>query len=500
MERLEEIKAWVNALSTAERRFVTLLGKARAGEAGSQQLELFDWLCRADPSEKVPPSLQNNLPKLIQRLKDLLLDVWHLLEKRHSMDAKLNAQLSEIALLNQRGLLASAQRRLKRTQVQAIEACRYDLAWRCVTITRKTMIESGPVNLKQKLLELQQSEEDILAALLNLQKLRTRHDRMRSIAWRTIAKRDPGIEAEIKALIQDLPLEDLWQSGPWLERSLAGNILGMIALYEGQHATAFKHYRALAEAWIPQVAWQLDEAPLFMMICRNYQNACFFHSQGVKELEQNISILSSFSHLPPPQKLNHQYLLYTGRLALLLSQAHFDLLPAIQPEILNWIQKELPHIGEVKAIPLLYNFAVAEFLNENFSAANRLVQQILQLPNREVREDVRNFCRIFQVILHYELQDDNLNDYLIRSGKRHFAKISAEDQFERCVLNCLSKMSKASTPSETQTPLNLLLQEIDALLNETKILGLMETRLWVQAKLTGERLPSVYKNAITVEK
>ncbi|MFN8396256.1 MAG: hypothetical protein U0176_16625 [Bacteroidia bacterium] len=55
---------------------VKLLGKARAGNAESQQLELLDWINRAEadanPSQRAP--FRNNLPTVSNRLKDLILD------------------------------------------------------------------------------------------------------------------------------------------------------------------------------------------------------------------------------------------------------------------------------------------------------------------------------------------------------------------------------------------------------------------------------------------
>src|ERR1044072_2091527 len=99
METLEELKKWVDSLSTAEKRFVTLIGKARAGSSLSQQLKLFDWLNRARENEldSPPAEFLKNLPTVSMRLKDLMLDGLRLLHKEDNTEAMLRTTLDEIA-------------------------------------------------------------------------------------------------------------------------------------------------------------------------------------------------------------------------------------------------------------------------------------------------------------------------------------------------------------------------------------------------------------------
>ncbi len=76
MEPPEELRKWVEILTTAEKRFVKILGKARSGAKDSQQLELFDWINQTSPGEILPADtgLAKNLATVSNRLKDLILD------------------------------------------------------------------------------------------------------------------------------------------------------------------------------------------------------------------------------------------------------------------------------------------------------------------------------------------------------------------------------------------------------------------------------------------
>ena len=105
MEIAEELKKWVQALSTAEKRFVKLQGKSRAG-SDSQLLGLFDWLNRAQENEPVPAdaAFLRNLPTLSIRLRSLILDSLRLLRKDDSVDSRLQTMMNEIALMQSKKL------------------------------------------------------------------------------------------------------------------------------------------------------------------------------------------------------------------------------------------------------------------------------------------------------------------------------------------------------------------------------------------------------------
>lgn len=500
MEWLEEIKIWVAGLDGSEKRFITLLGKARAGAGGSQHLQLFDWLKKNGGWEELPQALRKQLPTLIQRLRHLIIDGLRLLDKGHHTASRLHAEMQAHHLLHQKGLLSPALRTLQRTETLAFEACRFDVVLQCCALLRQLELEKASGDSYKILEAIRLREEHALQELSALIGLRQQHDRLLTLGGLAMAARNSPFEQEVKRVKKSVPLEKLWKEGHWLARALAGNLLGFIDLFEKNHEAAMLRYRILLQEWEAAPERQRDEAALFLNLCKNYQNACFLHPQGEKEMAESLGHLPLLSHLPPPLAIEQQSMLYRARVLHILTQGRFELLPSTRPEIVSWIRKEGHRLGDAKTVVLLFNLAVAEFLHENFSEAARLVTQIQQVGAGSAREDILNFCRVFQAILHYEMEHSDLNEYLIRSARRHFSKKSHADKFELSVLKCLGTLSRSPSTAERKKAWAALETELDSIAEGLaaahQIVGLMETRLWLRARQKGKPLQAVYAEAL----
>jgi hypothetical protein len=107
MEAPDELRKRVEILTISEKRFITLLGKAKSGAKPSQHLTLFAWLNQADQSSATPEdaSFLHNLPTVSLRLKELILDGLRLLHKEDNTDALLRTTIDEIAILLEKKLL-----------------------------------------------------------------------------------------------------------------------------------------------------------------------------------------------------------------------------------------------------------------------------------------------------------------------------------------------------------------------------------------------------------
>src|SRR5687768_6319688 len=112
---------------------MNLIGKARAG-SGSQVLELFNWLNKSGDEETIPDktTFRANLPTLVVRLREHMLDSLRLLHKESDINATLRTSLSDIAILQSKKLWTAAARQLRKTKKLAIETSRYTYVLQCI--------------------------------------------------------------------------------------------------------------------------------------------------------------------------------------------------------------------------------------------------------------------------------------------------------------------------------------------------------------------------------
>lgn len=500
MESSDELKKWVNALTVSEKRFVKLLGKARSGSS-SQVLDLFDLLNKADgDSSAARKLLRQSLPTVSARLKDLVLDGLRLLHKEDNTDALLRTTLDEIAVLHEKKLHRAASRQIKRTRRLAIETCRYGFAHQCIEWELKTITAVNPGEAREELKKLREEEIAVLKKQDDLRNLRSRHDILLTIIKQFSLHRGPKVLAEVNEQAEDESVYRLSQSGGYVEQAYAVNILGIRDLYERKPMAALVRYKQLLKLWKAHPEWQRDQTELLLQLCRYYQFACYYSPVDWDEARGYMDMLRDFKGLSPQARCDFERMLYHNQFILSLNSGKLDSVKTLIPEIENWLEREANRLSETQVLPFLHNFAVTQFLIGNNAAANKIVTRILNMPNRNARTDIREFALVLQVVLQYELEHEQLSEYLTRAGKRHFSKASAEINFELVVIKHLDVLMRKPAPGAVTKSLNVLIRELDQLAEQSKdgipLLGLNEIRMWAESKKTGIPLRTIFLNAV----
>lgn len=498
MEPLSELKKWTESLTVAEKRFIKLLGKARAGAAASQQLELFDWLNRSQGAEakSANPKFAKNLPTVSIRLKDLILDGLRLLHKEDNIDALLRTTLDEIAILHEKKINRTVTKQLRRAKKLAMDTCRYSFVLQCIDWEYKIAQTTIAVSTAEYLAKLREEEQTQLKKFSDQRELQYIHSSILTLMRQSLFSRDVKTREEVNTLAEREVVYRLAESGGYPERALAVNILGLKNFNERKPGEALRLYKELLREWQAHPDWQSDQASLLLLLCKFYQTACFFSPVNWKITQQSVNIIYEFKGLPPNQGRDFQRMLYHNQFTLALNTGKFASVKALIPEIEQWLQKEAVHLTEVQTLPFLCNFAVAEFLTGNFAASNRILLRILHMPNRNARKDIRDFALILQAILKYELNDSGLNEYLVRAGKRRFSKSSSDINFELIVFNYLDHVMHGESAQSIRHSTNQLIRELDDFAERMKdqipVLGLNEVRMWAKAKQTGKPLREIF--------
>lgn len=132
-------------------------------------------------------------------------------------------------------------------------------------------------------------------------------------------------------------------------------------------------------------------------------------------------------------------LFYTGRYHQCVS-----LIPFLE-EGLNKYEKQITN-----DLKLLFYFDVfyGYFVLEDYSKAARWLNKILNDKRTEIRQDIRNFGTIANLVLHYEMRDYDLLEYQIRSSQRLLEKNKDLHQFELLVIAYIKQLIKVNTNEE----------------------------------------------------
>ncbi|MGL5891456.1 MAG: hypothetical protein ACRC3B_16320, partial [Bacteroidia bacterium] len=266
MSPAEDLKKWVKTLTSAEKRFVTLIGRARAG-TGSQLLDFFDWLNQAGENERAPvnAAFTVNIPTLAVRLRELILDSLRLLAKDANTDAVLSHTLEDALILSRKKLHQPAARLLRKAKNLACETSRHAFAAQCIEVEMKLLRILPPDQLETKLAELRTEELAIQKKQQLLSELIFRHETLLALAKQFPFSVNPKI-AERVVKLANYSFDEAHDSVGYIENALTVNIAGIRDLYLRNPEPAIERYRQLLKNWQLHLDWQADQPELLMTV------------------------------------------------------------------------------------------------------------------------------------------------------------------------------------------------------------------------------------------
>jgi len=140
---------------------------------------------------------------------------------------------------------------------------------------------------------------------------------------------------------------------------------------------------------------------------------------------------------------------------------------------------------------LIYNSIVKTCVYfDEYSKANTYLNILLNLPQLSVRKDIELYARILNLVVHFELGNFELLEYLIRSTYRYLISMNNVYGFERAVINFLRKLTSISTNDQLLENLELLKNEMDELKKdplEKNAMLYFDFPLWIDKKILALR-------------
>lgn len=493
------MRKWLESLTMSEKRFLKLQAKARPGADDSQQMEYFDWLNQSKAGDPLPRDAKfvQNLPTVTLRLKNLILDSLRLQHKSANVDAILHTEISDISLLRERGLIAAATRQLGRTKKLALMHGRYAAALQCLHL-EQAMTVAAAKDLEQKLVQLRAEEVALLRAQEAFAELRHRHSILQARMTNLLVPRTDAGMQEVLEYVETSWLHRFAASPQYLERTFAWNLLAYRALVTDTAHEVLPRLAALLQEWNIHPDWQRNEPDLLYFASNFYQSLVCCVPMPTSELQGYLRLLPDFEALPPDIARNFRRMLLHHQFVITMNSGQLERLPQLVAEIDQWLAKHRDALPEARVLPFLHNCLVAEFILGDLKAAKRRVRQIAAIPNRTVREDIREFAQLMQAVLLYEQSDESLDEYLLRSNKRHFKKTQREIEFELIVLKYLETC--LADPHVERHATAELVAQLDALASQVgenlPLLGLNELRLWAQARHEKRALKQVFLDAV----
>jgi hypothetical protein len=141
--------------------------------------------------------------------------------------------------------------------------------------------------------------------------------------------------------------------------------------------------------------------------------------------------------------------------------------------------------------------ACLHFGNENYSEALRWLNRIFSSDNIDLREDIHSFARILSLIAHYELGNEDVIEYYIRSTYRFMLRKKDLYSFQKYILSFLRKLSNPLSEKQLIDAFGTLREQLLPLQHnpyERRAFMYFDIISWLECKIRKVPVSSVIKS------
>ena len=494
----------IKSLSKAEKRHFRLYAKRNFGEKNVKFLKLFDALDKQeshDP-EKIkalfPKSSNSALSNLRAHLYEQLLISLRLLHRNES-SVRVHEFLSFANVLYSKGLYLQSLEQLKRARVFA-EAISDDLSLHTIVELERRIelffvTESG----ENRALEIVDTN------LMSRKQLATRDD------WSNIALLlyDYYLKfGHVKNERQFNKIASLFKEKVEAiedhEISVQGQIYKHMA-YTWYHfitqnfALCYRH----AQDWVGLLESNevilKNEPILYLKGMHNVQSALFY-SNKPRQFEQSFEQLQSFvakhsEGFDENTRMLAQVYGYMGRLNTLFLSGTFRGNEEFVTELNEWLEEHEQYLDLNRFQVFHYKIASLHFGADDFKNCIVHLNKIIHADVKEksLKQDVQCFARILNLVAHFELGNDDLVEYQLKSTYRFLNKYGDLQKVQEYIMQSIRKamMTQKDEVIPLFEGLKNQLEEVFDDPYEQRPLLYLDLISWLKSRISGRSVEDI---------
>lgn len=154
--------------------------------------------------------------------------------------------------------------------------------------------------------------------------------------------------------------------------------------------------------------------------------------------------------------------------------------------VLETINKHEREFNNPQVTIMRYDIFLLYFLNEDYSNALKFLNQILNDPDQDGRKDIKDLCKIVELILHYEMGHHDLIQYRLKAMRQFVHKNVPANRYEHAVLDFLGQIDPYRTRLNFQKSYDQLVTRINDVRhqpNENYLIQYFDVLKWAECKL-----------------
>jgi len=208
----------------------------------------------------------------------------------------------------------------------------------------------------------------------------------------------------------------------------------------------------------------IAERPVYYIMCYSFLARCYALQQKFNACFSCLDKIRSLQLRPAFKPTVLQIAIFT-RTAIndsmfYLYTGQFDKHQKLVPSLIKGLDQFEHKIPLEELCTIHYVLFMSHFGVENYSAALYWLNKILNAPEKNIRPDIYRISRLANLVLHYEMKNFSLLNYLIKANQRYYETKKDIYAFEKIFLKYFRKIAVTPKGQETTKLYEKLKEEI----------------------------------------
>lgn len=485
----------IKSLTKSEKRFFKLSSSLQSGE--KNYLKIFDAiddqeeydekalkeLFKKETFIKHFPSEKNHLYKLILKsLRSYYAD--------NSISSILQQEIKNIEILYRKTLYEECEKFLQRAKKLAIEHEKFYYHFELIGIEKMLLEEAfEDGKFTRSLDDLIEEEQQVIAKLRNLAEYHVLYSKV------NLAFRSEGYsrEANARKIIEEVSENHLIKA----KNTALSKSAATICFYTQGFCHAANNEKDLSFIAFQQVKQILDDNPalkrdLIKRYVRTIYNLIKIHIER-KEFRSAFKLIASLREYAENDKqssIDIQTRIF--RASYMAELDIFDKLGEYEEGLktVKEIEDKLISLeskfNKEHLIAFYLKFSVIYFGVGDFNKSLLWINKILNDNEKLLRQDLYAYARLINLIVHYELSNFDLIEYLIKSTQRFLNKKNRDFELEKAIIQYVRKLSKVSSAEKQEEIFRAFRTKLEELFedpNNRILLKYFDFLSWVDSKI-----------------
>jgi len=495
MKPSTELFKLVKSLTKSEKRFFKLSSSLQSGE--KNYLKIFDFIEKQATydegqlkKEFEDETFIKHLPSEKNHLYKLILKSLRSYYSEQSISSTLTQEIKNVEILYNKALYKECEKFVSRAKEIAKRHEKFYYWFELISWEKKLLesaYESGEFSTDlDKLIE---EEEMVIAKLRNLAEYTVIYSKINLIFRSGGFTRNEGERQVVEDIADYHLIKGKNTALSTKAASICYYIKGLCAATNRNYADSFQFFNRTREILDNNPDIKLDAGQRYVNTLLHLLR-CHI---DMGEFQQAQDLIADIRALQGKRAFNSVDITvrivantFNQELVLLHAtgdfQASVDLIPKIEELEESYEGK----FSKEMEVLLTYNKAYSYFGVGDYKKALHYLNQVLNDNEQNLRRDIYSFSRLFNIVIHYELENYDFLEYVVKSTNRYLSKQDRDYQIENVCIKHIRKLAKTIDNVNRLEILEKMEKEISALLtdqNERVVLEYFNIGAWVQSKL-----------------